>query len=72
LALPQIIALINDSSVWWHVLGTALIVIALPCIAAVKQPASFAFTSFADNSEETGVYNPGGANGCTLSGHADS
>ncbi|KIY96396.1 hypothetical protein MNEG_11564 [Monoraphidium neglectum] len=55
----KIIALINDSSVWWHVLGTALIVIALPCIAAVKQPASFAFTSFADNSEETGVYNPG-------------
>lgn len=57
--LMQILATINDISAWWHVFGTIFVVICLPAVATSKQPASYVFTGFANESDTTGVYNPG-------------
>ncbi|KAG0303586.1 hypothetical protein BGZ97_001832 [Linnemannia gamsii] len=39
----------NIISVWWHVLGTALIVIVVIIYSPTKQPASFVFTDWENN-----------------------
>jgi amino acid permease (GABA permease) len=45
----RLIALLNDVSVWWHLLGVAVIVGALALIPEHHQPASFVFGAFVDN-----------------------
>ncbi|CAO3575135.1 unnamed protein product [Mortierella alpina] len=39
----------NIMSVWWHVLGTAMIVIVVIATTPEKQPASFVFTTWVNN-----------------------
>jgi amino acid permease (GABA permease) len=45
----RLIALLNDISVWWHLLGVAVIVGALALLPEHHQPASFVFGAFVDN-----------------------
>jgi amino acid permease (GABA permease) len=45
----RIVAILNDVSVWWHVLGVAVIVGALTFAPARHQSASFVFTHFVNN-----------------------
>src|SRR5215207_2538757 len=45
----RLIALLNDISVWWHLLGVLVIVAALALIPEHHQPASFVFGTFVDN-----------------------
>jgi amino acid permease (GABA permease) len=45
----RLIALLNDISVWWHLLGVLVIVGALALVPAHHQPASFVFGAFVDN-----------------------
>jgi amino acid permease (GABA permease) len=45
----RLVALLNDISVWWHLLGVAIIVGALAIIPAHHQSASFVFTHFVNN-----------------------
>ncbi|MDP9241197.1 MAG: amino acid permease [Actinomycetota bacterium] len=44
-----LVALLNDISVWWHIVGVAIIVGALALIPDHHQSASFVFTKFVNN-----------------------
>src|SRR5205085_6951755 len=52
----RLVALLNDVSVWWHILGVLIIVAALAIIPAHHQSASFVFTRLVNN---TGFNFPG-------------
>ena len=43
------VALLNDISVWWHVIGVAIIVGVLAFVPDNHQSASFVFTEFVNN-----------------------
>jgi amino acid permease (GABA permease) len=45
----RLVALLNDISVWWHVVGVVIIVGALAIIPDRHQSASFVFTEFVNN-----------------------
>jgi amino acid permease (GABA permease) len=45
----RLVALLNDVSVWWHLVGVVVIVAALAIIPAHHQSASFVFTHFVNN-----------------------
>jgi len=45
----RLVALLNDISVWWHLVGVAVIVGALAIIPAHHQSVSFVFTKFVNN-----------------------
>lgn len=45
----RLVALLNDVSVWWHVLGVIIIVAAVVIGADKLQPASFVFGEFVNN-----------------------
>ncbi|MEV1035079.1 amino acid permease [Streptomyces sp. NPDC050204] len=45
----RIVALLNSVSVWWHVIGVAVIVGALTFVPDSHQSASFVFTEFVNN-----------------------
>lgn len=45
----RIVAILNSVSVWWHVLGVAVIVGALTFVPDSHQSASFVFTEFVNN-----------------------
>jgi amino acid permease (GABA permease) len=45
----SLVARLNDISVWWHLIGVAVIVGALAFIPAHHQSASFVFTKFVNN-----------------------
>jgi amino acid permease (GABA permease) len=45
----RLVALLNDVSVWWHLVGVAVIVGVLFVVPAHHQSASFVFTSFVNN-----------------------
>jgi len=45
----RLVALLNDISVWWHVIGVAIIVGALALLPDRHQSASFVFTEFVNN-----------------------
>jgi amino acid permease (GABA permease) len=44
-----LVALLNDISVWWHLVGVAVIVLALLFFAKSHQSLSFIFTNFTNN-----------------------
>ncbi|MDX2811971.1 amino acid permease [Streptomyces sp. PA03-5A] len=53
----RIVALLNDISVWWHVLGVGLIVGALAFVPDRHQSTSFVFTHFVNNTGwGSGIY----------------
>ncbi|MFF3562056.1 amino acid permease [Streptomyces sp. NPDC002574] len=53
----RVVALLNDISVWWHVLGVALIVGVLAFVPDRHQSTSFVFTHFVNNTGwGSGVY----------------
>src|SRR5947208_10872739 len=56
----RLVALLNDISVWWHILGVLIIVAALALIPAHHQSASFVFTRLVNktgfNFPGTGIY----------------
>jgi len=54
----RLVALLNNVSVWWHLLGVVIIVGALAIIPAHHQSVSFVFTKFVNN---TGITFPGAA-----------
>jgi amino acid permease (GABA permease) len=45
----RLVALLNDVSVWWHILGVLIIVAALAIIPAHHQSLGFVFTKFVNN-----------------------
>jgi amino acid permease (GABA permease) len=45
----RLVALLNDISVWWHLVGVAIIFVCLFFIPAHHQSASFVFTKFVNN-----------------------
>ena len=45
----KLVALLNDISVWWHVLGVLIIVAVLAFVPSHHQSASFVFTHFVNN-----------------------
>jgi amino acid permease (GABA permease) len=45
----RLVALLNDASVWWHLLGVAIIVGALAIVPDRHQSTSFVFTEFVNN-----------------------
>jgi amino acid permease (GABA permease) len=45
----RVVALLNDISVWWHVVGVAVIVGVLAFVPDEHQSASFVFTEFVNN-----------------------
>jgi len=45
----RLVALLNDVSVWWHILGVLVIVAALALIPAHHQSIGFVFTKFVNN-----------------------
>jgi amino acid permease (GABA permease) len=44
-----LVALLNDISVWWHLIGVAVIFVVLFFVPAHHQSASFVFTNFVNN-----------------------
>jgi len=44
-----LVALLNDISVWWHLIGVAIIFVVLFFVPAHHQSASFVFTNFVNN-----------------------
>jgi amino acid permease (GABA permease) len=44
-----LVALLNDISVWWHLIGVAIIFVVLFFVPAHHQSASFIFTNFVNN-----------------------
>jgi amino acid permease (GABA permease) len=50
----RLVALLNDISVWWHIIGVLVIVGALAIIPAHHQSLSFVFTQFVNNQGWTG------------------
>ena len=49
----RLVALLNDVSVWWHILGVVVIVVTLAVVPDHHQPLSFVFGKFVNN---TGVH----------------
>ena len=49
----RLVALLNDISVWWHLVGVALIFVVLFFVPAHHQSASFIFTHFVNNTGAT-------------------
>src|SRR5438105_9671747 len=49
----RLVALLNDISVWWHLVGVALIFVVLFFVPSHHQSASFVFTHFVNNSGAT-------------------
>ncbi len=45
----RLVTVLNDVSVWWHILGVLAIVVALAIIPAHHQSASFVFTKYVNN-----------------------
>jgi len=45
----RLVTVLNDVSVWWHILGVLAIVLALAIIPAHHQSASFVFTKYVNN-----------------------
>ncbi|HEU5107368.1 MAG TPA: amino acid permease, partial [Micromonosporaceae bacterium] len=45
----KLVALLNDVSVWWHIIGVVVIVGALVVLPSEHQSASFVFTHFVNN-----------------------
>ena len=45
----RLVALLNDISVWWHVIGVAVIALVLFLVPSHHQPISFVFTGFVNN-----------------------
>ncbi|HEX7304352.1 amino acid permease [Lentzea sp.] len=45
----KLVALLNDISVWWHIVGVVVIVGALVIVPSEHQSASFVFTHFVNN-----------------------
>ncbi|MGH3416085.1 MAG: amino acid permease [Actinocrinis sp.] len=45
----RLVAILNQVSVWWHILGVLTIVITLAVVPAKHQPASFVFGHFVNN-----------------------
>src|SRR5438105_2369713 len=45
----RLVALLNDISVWWHLVGVALIFVVLFFVPSHHQSASFVFTHFVNN-----------------------
>src|SRR3954466_2432638 len=45
----RVVARLNDVSVWWHVIGVAVIVLVLAFVPDNHQSASFVFTEFVNN-----------------------
>ncbi len=45
----RLVALLNDISVWWHIVGVLVIVGALTFVPAKHQSASYVFTTFVNN-----------------------
>ncbi|MGW5054016.1 amino acid permease [Actinokineospora sp. NPDC004072] len=45
----RLVALLNKVSVWWHLLGVAVIVVALVVVPERHQPAGFVFGEFVNN-----------------------
>jgi amino acid permease (GABA permease) len=45
----KLVALLNDVSVWWHVIGVLVIVVVLAVVPDQHQSASFVFTHFVNN-----------------------
>jgi amino acid permease (GABA permease) len=53
----RVVALLNDISVWWHVIGVAIIVGVLTFVPDNHQSASFVFTEFVNNTGwESSIY----------------
>jgi amino acid permease (GABA permease) len=50
----QVIAMLNNISVWWHILGVLIIVLVLAIAPAHHQSASFVFTHFVNGQGWTG------------------
>ncbi|XP_057858691.1 amino-acid permease BAT1 homolog isoform X2 [Cryptomeria japonica] len=50
----DVIAFIDTISIWWQVIGGAVIVVLLPLVAKTTQSASYVFTHF-ETSESTGI-----------------
>ncbi|KAM5545481.1 hypothetical protein V8D89_000519 [Ganoderma adspersum] len=46
---------INSASIWWHAIGTAVVIIAVLAAAPTHQSAKFVFTTFIDNTGADGV-----------------
>ncbi|KAH9549578.1 hypothetical protein CY35_10G027600 [Sphagnum magellanicum] len=51
----NVIAIIDTASIYWQVIGGALLVILLPLVAKTTQPASYVFTHFEIGDATTGV-----------------
>ena len=51
----RIMAIINDASGWWHIVGTIVVCIMLPAVAVRHASAEYVFTSFTNNGASTGV-----------------
>ncbi|TVU14452.1 hypothetical protein EJB05_37922, partial [Eragrostis curvula] len=49
------IAILDVISMWWQVVGGAVIVVLLPLVAKTTQPASYVFTHFQKSPEVTGI-----------------
>ncbi len=45
----KVVAIFNDISVWWHIVGVAIIVIVLAVVPDKHQSTSFVFTKFVNN-----------------------
>jgi amino acid permease (GABA permease) len=45
----KLVALLNDVSVWWHIIGVAIIVLTLAFVPDNHQSADFVFTEFVNN-----------------------
>jgi len=50
-----LVALLNDISVWWHLIGVALIFVVLLVVPAHHQSVSFIFTKFVNNTGFSGA-----------------
>lgn len=53
----NVIAFIDTISIWWQVIGGAVIVVMLPLVAHSTQPASYVFTHFETTPDSTGIHN---------------
>ena len=51
----QFLKYINNISIWWHAIGTTVVIIAVLAAAPTHQSAKFVFTTFIDNTGVDGV-----------------
>ena len=42
----RILIITTEAAAWLHIIGVLVLIIAVPCIATVHQPASWVFTNF--------------------------